>query len=62
MFGTGETQFGGDELFCLAAVKLARFYDSKWQPLKIEQSPRGSQETRVKEWVEGVLSDVTSVV
>ena len=29
VFGTGETQFGGDELFCLAAVKLAKFYNSQ---------------------------------
>ena len=57
VFGTGETQFGGDHLFCLAAVKLAKFYKSKWEPLKIEQSPRGSQEKYVKKWVEEVLQD-----
>jgi flavodoxin I len=62
VFGTGETQFGGDELFCLAAEKLAKFYQSKWAPLKIEQSPRGSQEKRVKSWVEGVLEGVRTVV
>lgn len=62
VFGTGETQFGGDDLFCLAAVKLAKFYQSKYEPLKIEQSPRGSQEEHVKRWVEGVLEDVTTVV
>lgn len=55
VFGTGETQFGGDELFCLAVDKLATFYHSKWPGLKIEQSPRGSQEKKVKDWVEGVL-------
>ena len=41
VFGTGDTQFGGDALFCNAAVKLARFYESPYEPLKIEQSPRG---------------------
>ena len=55
VFGTGETQFGGDELFCKAAEKLAKFYESKWDVLKIEQSPRGSQEIKVERWIEGVL-------
>src|SRR5690606_41859260 len=55
VFGTGDTQFGGDELFCKAADKLARFYDSNIVPLKIEQSPRGTQETKVCEWVRSIL-------
>lgn len=55
VFGTGDTQFGGDDYFCSAAVKLARFYQSPWDVLKIEQSPRGSQEKIVKQWMEGVL-------
>lgn len=55
VFGTGDTQFGGDELFCAAAVKLARFYESPVPPLKIEQSPRGAQERKVREWVKRVL-------
>lgn len=50
IFGTGDTQFGGDALFCRAAVKLARFYESPLPPLKIEQSPRGGQEGNVREW------------
>ena len=55
VFGTGDTQFGGDALFCLAAVKLAKFYESTYPPLKIEQSPRGTQELEVEEWTEGVI-------
>ena len=55
VFGTGDTQFGGDALFCHAAVKLARFYGSTYKPLKIEQSPRGVQEEKVIEWSKGVL-------
>lgn len=58
VFGTGDTQFGGDDLYCKAAKKLAVFYHSRWEPLKIEQSPRGSQETLVEQWVEGVLAHV----
>lgn len=55
VFGTGDTQFGGDDLFCAAAIKLARFYNSPAAPLKIEQSPRGVQENKVREWVREVL-------
>lgn len=58
VFGTGDTQFGGDELYCLAAEKLARFYHSPHRPLKIEQSPRGAQEMVISNWMEGVLDGV----
>ncbi|SDQ10659.1 ribonucleotide reductase-associated flavodoxin, putative [Virgibacillus subterraneus] len=58
VFGTGDTQFGGDTLFCRAVDKLSAFYHSQWPGLKIEQSPRGSQEHVVEKWVEGVLHDV----
>lgn len=61
VFGTGDTQFGGEQMFCNAAGKLAAFYESRWQPLKIEQSPRGSQQAIVNEWVEGVLNDVNKI-
>jgi len=57
VFGTGDTQFGGDDLFCRAVKKLVKFYGSKWPGLKIEQSPRGSQEEKVETWIEGVLQD-----
>ncbi|MEK3979227.1 flavodoxin [Psychrobacillus sp. FSL K6-2836] len=55
VFGTGDTQFGGDNLFCNAVNKLARFYESNYPGLKIEQSPRGSQEQLVTKWLKGVL-------
>jgi len=58
VFGTGETQFGGDAWFCRAAVKLARFYASRWEPLKIEQAPRGAQEEQVRKWTERIVQDV----
>lgn len=60
VFGTGDTQFGGDDLFCKAVDKLANFYHSSWKALKIEQSPRGSQERLVDQWIEGVLHDAKS--
>ncbi|WP_124068691.1 flavodoxin [Filibacter tadaridae] len=56
VFGTGDTQFGGDDLFCLAAVKLARFYESRYAPLKIEQSPRGKQQQPIIDWAKGVYT------
>lgn len=55
LFGTGDTQFGGDDLFCHAATKLAKFYKADFRTLKIEQSPRGKQEKRVQEWTEGII-------
>ncbi|MFC2949022.1 flavodoxin [Virgibacillus sediminis] len=61
IFGSGDTQFGGDELFCRSVDKLCTFYKSKWPGLKIEQSPRGGQEKKIIEWTEGVLDDVRSI-
>jgi flavodoxin I len=52
IFGTGDTQFG---YFCGAVDKLTTFYRSRWQGLKIEQSPRGSQEHRIDQWLKGVI-------
>lgn len=60
LFGTGDTQFGGDDLFCKAVDKLVKFYNSKWEGLKIEQSPRGSQEKKIEKWLEGVVMNVRS--
>lgn len=60
VFGTGDTQFGGEDDFCRAVDKLTTFYRSKWEGLKIEQSPRGFQERFIDEWLEGVLENVKS--
>lgn len=57
VFGTGDTQFGGDDLFCYAVDKLDKFYNTKIPGLKIEQSPRGTQKTKVIKWMEGVLTN-----
>src|SRR5699024_6675744 len=61
VFGSGDTQFGGDELFCRAVDRLTKFYESPVPVLKIEQSPRGSQERLVKSWLEGVLNNVAYI-
>src|SRR5699024_10726361 len=61
VFGSGDTQCGGDELFCRAVDRLAKFYESPVPALKIEQSPRRSQERLVKSWLEGVLNNVAYI-
>lgn len=53
-FGTGETQFG-EELYCIASDKIAKYYNSPSPVLKVEQSPRGSQETEVRQWVTDII-------
>ena len=50
LFGTGDTQFGGDELFCSAVDVLNRIIKSPIEPLKIEQHYQGSQEQMVIDW------------
>lgn len=55
IFGSGDTQFGGDDSFCKATDRLAKFYNSQSSPLKIEQSPRGKQENNVKQWVKSII-------
>lgn len=57
VFGSGDTQFGGDDLFCKAVDILVKFFNSDIRGLKIEQSPRGSQEKIVTTWLEGVLKN-----
>lgn len=61
VFGTGDTQFGDENQYCKAVDKLVTFYGSPWPGLKIEQSPRGSQENLVKKWVGGIIHDDTKV-
>lgn len=55
VFGTGDTQFGGDELFCKAVDRVTQRVNAKYIPLKIEQSPRGSQTNKVIKWTESVI-------
>lgn len=56
VFGSGDTQFGGEELFCKAVDKLSNFYNSRAGSLKIEQSPRGMQEKNIINWTKEVLN------
>lgn len=52
IFGTGDTQY---KFFCGAVDRLAKFYNSKYPTLKIEQSPRGFQEELIKKWTSEVI-------
>lgn len=62
VFGTGETQFAGDNWYCKAVDSLVNFYNSPYEGLKIEQSPRGSQEQLVVSWTERVMENVKQKV
>lgn len=55
-FGTGETQWG-EEYFCGAVHRIARFFDSPYPPLAIEQMPHGERDARaIAAWTERVLA------
>lgn len=58
VFGTGDTQFG---YYCGAVDRLVNFFNSKWSGLKIEQSPRGSQEQLIDYWLRGVMERVRHI-
>jgi predicted ribonucleotide reductase-associated flavodoxin len=53
IFGTGDTQW---PFYCAAVDRLAKFYETKYPTLKIEQSPRGHQEKNITEWTKEVIA------
>ncbi|HAI47290.1 MAG TPA: flavodoxin [Stenotrophomonas sp.] len=56
VFGTGETQWG-QEYYCGAAHRLARFFHSPYPVLEIEQMPHGSADTHtIHHWADTVLA------
>lgn len=58
LFGTGDTQFGGDTLFCSAVDVLDRIIKTNITPLKVEQHYSGSQEGTVLEWCNVVENEI----
>ncbi|MBA9027554.1 flavodoxin [Peribacillus huizhouensis] len=52
VFGTGDTQF---PYYCGAADQVHELFSADGDVLKIEQSPRDSQELKITEWTKGVL-------
>jgi predicted ribonucleotide reductase-associated flavodoxin len=56
VFGTGETQWG-EEYYCGAAHRLARFFGSPYPVLEIEQMPHGANDTHtIHHWTDTVLA------
>lgn len=56
VFGTGETQWG-EEYYCGAAHRLARFFGSPYAVLEIEQMPHGAEDTdTIHHWADTVLA------
>ncbi|OWQ52262.1 flavodoxin [Stenotrophomonas maltophilia] len=56
VFGTGETQWG-EEYYCGAAHRLARFFSSLHPVLEIEQMPHGAEDTHtIHQWTDTVLA------
>ena len=59
VFGTGETQWG-EEYYCGAAHRLAKFFQSPFAVLEIEQMPHSEAERQhIKQWADDVLSAFT---
>ncbi len=55
VFGTGETQWGA-EYYCGAVRRMARFFDSPFPRLEIEQMPHGERDAaRVRDWTDLIL-------
>ncbi|MFT4257057.1 MAG: flavodoxin [Pseudoxanthomonas sp.] len=56
VFGTGETQWGA-EYFCGAVHRIARFFDSRYPSLCIEQMPHGERDAQaIADWTDRVLA------
>ncbi|PJJ97459.1 flavodoxin [Lysobacteraceae bacterium NML91-0213] len=58
VFGTGETQWG-EEHYCGAVRRIARFFDSPYPRLEIEQMPHGHRDAaRIRAWTDHILTSV----
>ena len=58
VFGTGETQWGED-YYCGAVRRMARFFDSPYPRLEIEQMPHGQRDAqRIAQWTDQILSSI----
>lgn len=61
VFGTGETQWG-QEYYCGAAHRLARFFGSPHPVLEIEQMPHGDADTRtIHHWADHVSAAIEAL-
>ena len=56
VFGTGETQWG-EQYYCGAVRRIARFFDSPFPRLEIEQMPHGQRDAlAIARWTDQVLA------
>ena len=56
VFGTGETQWG-EEYYCGAVRRIARFFGSEQPRLEIEQMPHGERDVRqIQRWTDHILT------
>ena len=60
VFGTGETQWG-EQYYCGAVRRIARFFDSSFPRLEIEQMPHGQRDAlAIRRWTDQVLATTGS--
>ena len=58
VFGTGETQWGED-YYCGAVHRIARFFNSQFPRLCIEQMPHGQRHAKeIADWIGRVLAHI----
>lgn len=58
VFGTGDTQWGNS--YCGACDTLAAWYESSYEPLRIEHYPDSTQENKVKQWIGEIINETNN--
>jgi flavodoxin I len=62
VFGTGETQWG-EAYYCGAVRRIARFFDSPYPRLEIEQMPHGQRDAqRIQQWTDQILTSIENTL
>ena len=58
VFGTGETQWG-EAYYCGAVRRIARYFDSPYPTLEVEQMPHGERDAlRIRQWTDRLLTSI----
>ena len=58
VFGTGDTQWGNS--YCGACDILKDWYESPYEPLRIEHYPDSTQEHKVNQWIEEIINETNN--
>jgi len=62
VFGTGETQWG-EQYYCGAVRRIARFFDSPYPRLEIEQMPQGERDAAcIRQWADHILDSIENTL